>query len=429
MIRRFRITACSFMLLSFLLISAASAQTYDYATGIRGTRLWMPPGLQTVKGILIYGNGAGADERSAATAPWLQQFAQMHNFALIATSMWGNLSGGEIATWDAHLAALGSESGHPELINAPWAPIGFSNGGQMSYGFNALRPEKTIAFITNKGCCYNNLLPPEASLKTPGILIAGELDTAVRRDNIRNLFNNNRARGALWSWVEQEGVGHAGLAHELMLPFMDEAIRLRYPANQAPTATTGVTLLDVVPTDGWLVDQSTWHSGLTKIASHDQYAGNKALAGWLVDQNVAYMYRAFSTYDHEAALSFASPQVPGLPEVGFGTNPTNLQLRLNLAGLPGWTKVELFNGAQSLLEVLPSGPPQSLLTLSAPIFGAGVYGLSALVTKADGQTLSTSNLLVFTAIPEPTTIGSLLTCAFVLTCTLVRRKRSGVFCR
>ena len=87
------------------------------------------------------------------------------------------------------------------------------------------RPEKTIAFITNKGCCYNNTLPPTASLNTPGILIAGELDTDVRRNNIRALFDNNRSRGALWSWVEQPGIGHAGLAQELTVPFMDEAIR------------------------------------------------------------------------------------------------------------------------------------------------------------------------------------------------------------
>ena len=206
-----------------------------------------------------------------------------------------------------------------------------------------------------------------------------------------------------------------------MLPFMDEAIRLRYPANQVPTATTGVTLLDVLPTNGWLVNQSTWQSGLTQIASYDQYPSNKALAGWLLDENLAYMYRAFSTYDHVATLSFVAPQVPGLPEVGFGTNPTNLQLQLNLSGLPGWTKVELFNGAQSLLQVLPSGPPQSMLALYAPMSESGVYGLSALVTKADGQTLSTSNLLVFTAVPE--TASGVLTLIGLATLAIHMRGR------
>jgi len=291
----------------------------------------------------------------------------------------------------------------------------------MSYGFNAVRPEKTIAFVTNKGCCYNNTLPPAASLKTPGILIAGELDTAVRRDSIRTLFENNRARGALWSWVEQQGVAHAGLAHELMLPFMDEAIRARYPVNQAPTATVGVTLLDVNPINGWLTDQSTWHSGLTQVASYDQYSGNKQTAGWLLNENVAFLYRAFSTYDHDVHLAFAQPQYPSLPEINFGFASEILKLQLNLSGTPDWTKIELFNDAQSLLQVTPSGTPQLLLNLNVPIVRSGVYGLSALVTHADGHTLSTTNLLVYTNVPEP--LGSILMfVSGIVTAPFFRRK-------
>src|SRR3954453_19114831 len=189
--RKFVIAACLFALVCGFAPLCTRAQFYQYNTDVRGTLLWVPPGVQTVKGIVIWGNGAGADERSAASAPWLQQFAQLHGFALIGTSMWGKLVGSEINTWDQHIAALALQSGHAELKNAPYAPIGFSNGGQMSYGFNALRPEKTIAFITNKGCCYNNTLPSTSALNTPGILIAGELDTDTRRNSIHSLFDNN----------------------------------------------------------------------------------------------------------------------------------------------------------------------------------------------------------------------------------------------
>jgi dienelactone hydrolase len=387
-------------------------QVFDYTTDIRGTRMWVPPNLSLIRGIVVYGNGAGADYRDAVYAPWLRQFAQVHGFALIGTSLWGNLSGSEINTWDIHVAALAAASGHAELKNAPLAPMGFSNGGQMSYGFNALRPEKTIAFITNKGCCYNNLLPSTAALKTPGILIAGELDTVVRRDNIRNLFLNNRARGALWAWVEQEGVGHSGLADELILPFMAEAIRLRYPANQVPTATSGVTLLAVNETSGWLADQTTWKSGLTQIAPYSQYPGNKQSAGWLLNDNVAFAYRAFSTYQHEASLDFVNPlQFPSpIPlEVNVGSSvPTSVKFRLDLSELPGWTKVELFDGAQLVLQLMPSAIPEKDVMLNVPINRSGVYGFSAIVTGADGITKSATNLLGFTAIPEPTTISSML---------------------
>jgi len=342
-------------------ISPAAAQVpggvvFEHNTSPRGTRLWIPPDLQTVKGILIYGNGAGADFRDAVYAPWLQQFAQLHDFAVIGTSLWGNLSGNEIATWDAHLAALATASAHPELVHAPWAPMGLSNGGQMSYGFNALRPDKTIAFITNKGCCYNNRAPSMAALKTPGILIAGEFDTAVRNNSIKGLFDANRPRGALWSWVEQEGVGHAGLADEIILPFMAEAIRLRYPADQTPTATSGVTLLAVNESDGWLTDSSTWKSGLTHIAAYGAYQGDKRRAGWLLNENMAHVYRAFSTYDSPVRLDFdeASP-VPfelGV-RVAYQT-PTTLSLNLDVSAVPDWTKIELLNYATPVLTLLPT---------------------------------------------------------------------------
>ena len=216
--KAFLICACLFALPSGFTPSVAHAQVYDYATDIRGTRMWVPPGTPTIKGIVVYGNGAGADYRDAVYAPWLQQFAQVHEFALIGTSMWGNLSGSEINTWDVHVAGLAAASGHSELNNAPLAPMGFSNGGQMSYGFNALRPEKTIAFITNKGCCYNNLLPSTAALKTPGILIAGEFDTPTRRDNIRNLFQTNRAGRSL-VMGRAGGSGPRGLSRRTHLAF------------------------------------------------------------------------------------------------------------------------------------------------------------------------------------------------------------------
>jgi dienelactone hydrolase len=387
---------------------------FDHTTGIRGTRMWLPSGVTTVKGIVIYGNGAGADMRRAAEAPWLQQFADLHDFALIGTSLWGNLSGAEIDVWDDHLEALAAASDHPELVHAPWAPMGFSNGGQMSYGFNALRPEKTIAFITNKGCCYNNRTPPAASLKTPGILIAGELDSATRRDSIRGLFETNRSRGALWSWVEQEGLAHEGFADEMVLPFMAEAIRLRYPTDQVPTAIQGVTLRPVNEVDGWLVDQSTWNSGLTQIASYDNYTGNKQTAGWLLNENVAHLYRAFSTYDRPVNLEFSDPWT--WEEVGYTPpalsltehTPATLQLTLDVSAMPSWTKIELFNYAEPVLTLTSSPSLPTELEFDLPIFGRGIFSYSALVTAADRQTVRTTNLLTYLAVPEPTTAATFI---------------------
>jgi len=153
---------------------------------------------------------------------------------------------------------------------------------------------------------------------------------------------------------------------------------------------------------------------LTKVASYNQYSGNKQTAGWLLDENIAFLYRAFSTYDHDVHLAFAQPQYPGLPEINFGFAPASLQLQLDLSGAPGWTKIELVAGAQSLLQLTPAGISQSLLNLDVPFLSSGVYGLSALVTHADGHTLSTTNLLVYTAVPEPGVLSMSLIAAAVL---------------
>lgn len=359
----------------------------------RLTRLWIPADVETVRGILIIGNGAGGDSTGAAANPIYQRFGDLHNFAVVGTGFWGNLSGStELSIWDNHLIALATTSGHPELIHAPYAPIGFSNGGQMSYGFNALRPEKVIAFITNKGCCYNDRLPSEAALQTPGLLIAGELDTQVRRDSIRGLFNDNRPRGALWSWVEEENTAHARADDELVLPFMAEAIRLRYPSGELPTATAGVSLRALEEEDGWLADQSTWMSGLVKTAAFGEYVGDKSTAGWLLNENMAQLYRAFATYDKPVSIQFpSSPLLLG--ESLSADLPVKLDVRVNTSGIVDWTKVELFDYAQKIGEALAGGVPASTAIVPTTLSAGHVHALTALVTLADGSTVRTTNIV------------------------------------
>ena len=131
----------------------------------------------------------------------------------------------------------------------------------------------------------------------------GRIGYQFRRDSIRGLFEANRPRGALWSWVEEENTGHARSDDEIVLPFMAEAIRLRYPTDEFPSATGGVTLSSLNEEDGWLADQSTWTSGLVEVFTHlpTMPATNEA-AGWLLNQDMAHLYRAFATYDKPASI-------------------------------------------------------------------------------------------------------------------------------
>jgi dienelactone hydrolase len=382
-----------FLLITIVSSVDAIAQTFDHSESGRLTRLWIPADAGTVRGILIVGNGAGGDSTGAALNPIYQRFGQLHRFAVIGTGFWSNFSSsGEISMWDNHLAALATASGHPELIHAPYAPIGFSNGGQMSYGFNALRPEKVIAFIANKGCCYNARLPSESALQTPGLLIAGELDTQVRRDSIRGLFNDNRPRGALWSWVEEENTGHARTDDEIVLPFMAEAIRLRYPNGELPTATSGVILHALSEEDGWLAEQSTWMSGLVTTSSYAEYVGDKSTAGWLLNGNMAQLYRAFATYDKPVSIQV--PSSPVLLGESLSSNlPVTLNVQVNTAAMVDWTKVELFDYAQKIGDVLAGGGPSTIAVVPTTLSAGRIHALTALVTGSDGATVRTTNVV------------------------------------
>lgn len=393
--------ACLFVTLSPL-IANSQGKFFAHTSHGRKTRMWIPPDVSTVRGILIVGNGAGGDSTTAASSRIYQGFGELHDFAVVGTGFWGNLSDpAEIGIWDNHLSELGSASGHPELVNAPWAPIGFSNGGQMSFGFNALRPEKVVAFITNKGCCYNSRLPGPASLATPGLLIAGELDSQFRRDSIRGLFQDNRPRGALWSWVEQECTDHTDPNDEIVLPFMAEAIRLRYPQGVLPSASQGIALNTVDEADGWLVDQSTWMDGLTDIASYSDFTGDKSTAGWLLNENMAQLYRAFATYDKP--VSIVRPRRVTLGEFFGDEIPLALDVHIDTSTLTDWSKVELFNYASKVGEAFRVGDGQATAIIGATLAAGGVHALTALVTHADGVTLSPSNVVtVLTSnVPEP----------------------------
>jgi len=422
---RYCVWQSSLAVLSLLLVALspglAVAQTglFNHSESGRLTRLWIPPDVDTVRGILIVGNGAGGNVTSAAQNRVYQRFGEIHDFAVIGTGLWGNFSApSELSIWDNHLAALATASGHPELVHAPWAPIGLSNGGQMSYGFNSLRPDKVLAFITNKGCCYNDRLPTEAALQTPGLLIAGELDTQVRRDSIRGLFEANRPRGALWSWVEEENTGHARSDDEIVLPFMAEAIRLRYPTDQLPSPTNGVALNSLNEADGWLADQSTWMSGLVEVSSYADYEGDKSTAGWLLNENMAQLYRAFATYDKPVSIQFPSSPVLLAESIGNQV-PLPLSVRVNTSRIADWTKVELFDYAQKLGEVM-AGQGSTSAVVSTTLSPGRVHALTALVTHADGVTARSTNIVtVLTAVvPEP---ASALLLGFVAPILLRRR--------
>ena len=280
-----------------------SQTTYQVDTiddGItKSIRLKIPEGVNEVEGILIKGNpwqGGVLDyvDDSVANA-----FASSINFAVMATSLWGRFKiNEEFELFEFCIDSLAQMSEHPEISDAPFIFFGCSNGGQMAHSYNSLRPEKCIAFLVDKGGYYINPIPDTMALLTPGILVAGELDAQYRIDAINDLFYNNRPRGAKWSHILCQGVGHASVdeTHYLFLTMAEAAYKLRYPLNQTPV-NGPVILRNLNENNGWLSDSTTWESSIISVSDHNDYYGQVDSASWHINKDLAFLYAAHSSYN------------------------------------------------------------------------------------------------------------------------------------
>jgi hypothetical protein len=388
--KRLRWIGCAVCALAFPLAQAA---VYDFALGDiynRSLRMNVPDSVTIVRGIIIYGNGAQGDVRSMATDPELVALATSLECAVMGTANWGYFSDTipptELSWFEYGLQRFAAMSGHPEIVNAPWMPSGLSNGGNMSYELNAQRSAKVITFMTNKGGYYSHLRPDVSALFTPGVLIAGQLDDELHHTVIQDLFTGNRPRGALWVAMEEEGAGHiTGNARELFFPYLEAMFRARFPVGASPMAGL-VPLLAVNEADGWLTDPDSYKNGFADIAPYAAYVKDKTVAGWLPNRRLAYIFRAFASYNKPSAQATISP----------GTGPVDWDTTLTYAiGELGeaWTSVDFFEGDVFLKHVTPAdGAPLSVATM-APAPGYSVF--HAVVTLADGTQRTTMPRRVF----------------------------------
>jgi hypothetical protein len=107
----------------------------------------------------------------------------------------------------------------------------------------------------------------------------------------------HRPKGALWGWMAVEGVGHEFAGQEVLaMPILYAAVRLRYPAD-GDVRKGPVRLKSVDLESGWVADNTTWKSGLTTITPAKKFKGDVAKSSWLLNEDIAFIYRAYATHD------------------------------------------------------------------------------------------------------------------------------------
>ncbi|TVR46536.1 MAG: hypothetical protein EA402_02465, partial [Planctomycetota bacterium] len=350
------------------------AQEQELFNPSNSSRAFIPSEATVIRGIILFGNGAGSDDRHHAEDSAAQAWARKHQFAIFATSGFGSISRGERGQdwrrmW-SDIDQLVEDSGRPELRHAPWLLWGHSNGGQMAYGIARLMPEKTIAFIVNKGGNYPRHGGREP-LEVPALFITGSRDRERRFEAISEIYNQGRAQGALWAWIQEYGVGHGvGSSQRTAFTFFEEVLALRYPHDpeNVPTADTPAILRPLDPNHGWLIDigEEAWSSGFTHITAAS--AGDVAARGWAPNESVARMLRAQVSYHPDHARSFYGKAIevmaPYHPSPGRGSNfspdhmlymeglPINYQLKIHL---DDWQALEVFDGTDLIARIENAG--------------------------------------------------------------------------
>jgi hypothetical protein len=293
------------------------------------------------------------------------------------------------ASYQAFLRAVKQfsiDSHHPELVNAPYATTGFSAGGGFASTLLTRDPDKVIASVPvgariNFDVFQAPDAPTAAHLGVPTCLITGEQENSAKV--VDPVFIPYRPQGALYSWMAVQGIGHEMRGQEVLaMPLLDAVVRLRYPAD-GDVRKGPIKLKPVDVVSGWVADNTTWKSGLTSIVPAKQFKGDLGHSSWLPSEELAFIYRAYSTYDRPLTITSPPSDMPGgAQDCNAGAD---VPIIVDASHFPNWKKLGFYDGATKLGEIT-EGTPKFTARSLAP----GYHVFSVLGTDAQGN-LRTSN--------------------------------------
>jgi len=388
---------------SVLTVSNRRYKVYDYGEAGKEYRLVVPEGLKTVRGLLVECNYAGGDSREDWTiCSCYREFMHLHGFGLVG-SKGDNTNIASYQIFRNFLEKVGRVSNRPELVNAPYATVGFSAGGGFASTLMTRDAERTIAAGIIEAR-YNftafqapNPPPSPAVLAIPSVLITGGKDNpsswAGRSEMVDEVFVPFRPKGAEYAWLVLPGYGHEYAENRqdlVIMPLLDLAVRTRYPKEADPTQVP-IKLLSIDPVTGWVADNTTWQSDLTKIVPATQFKGDLGHSSWLQNEDIAFIYRAYATHERPMTITSPAPCGPGVTAVDPGSN---VPITVDVSRFPNWKKLEFYDGAKKL-GTLTAKPTQ----LTATNLAAGYHVFSVLGTDNAGDVRTSNPVMVVVRMP------------------------------
>jgi hypothetical protein len=341
-------------------------------------------------------------------------------------------------------------------------PIGFSGGGSDAQDVSQGLPSRTITFISNRraGNVASDAQPGWTNLS--GLYLPGGEDTnsgarpsftysSVIKGGPNNGYTyypagySVRENGGLAAMGVLLGRGHsddagsspASPGYEFGWYWIARNAAARLPAAAASDVAGNPVVLNALSkTSGWLADTDKYvtpanlapigdtrkdtpagTSPFKAIAAHADYAGDKEIASWLVDRDLAFAYRAAMSNDQGTAPRFNSEtnaplntplQFTGLAALQSLQQGATANLSINprdfVTGGTTITKMDFYDGATFLgSDTLASDG----WGITSPMNEAGIRGLSVIATRSDGQVRTSFRAISVQAVPEPSALALL----------------------
>lgn len=389
-------------------VSGRSYMVYEYTDLESKTYcVVIPEGLRTVRGLLVNANYYGGDSRRDWTfCHYYREFMHLHDFALVAAN-------GTCPHTNAFkglrksLQMISVESKHSELVNVPYVAVGFSSGGGFASTLMTYDPDRTIAAGIIEARYNFDVFtrpnpppgPTAAHLAIPSVLISGGKGNPNAQTGVLpmvdDVFVPYRPKGAEFAWVVLPDYGHEYAENRqdlLIMPLLDLAVRTRYPKNGDPTKGP-IKLITIDPATGWVADNTTWQSGLTKILPAREFKGDLGHSSWLQNEDIAFIYRAYATHNNPLVITSLGPCGPGTPSVDPGSS---VLITVDTSKLPHWTKLEFCDGAKKLGTVTNTPPRFTAANLTP-----GYHVFSVLGTDTQGNLHTSNPVMVVVRNPSP----------------------------
>jgi len=317
------------------------------------------------------------------------------------------------------LRVLGERTGHPELGHVPLVTSGYSRYSGPAQALVEHFPDRVVCFLTGFGPSGQELTDKirrqeHSWLETPSQFLACEWENLYSGGDKSTILDRQwrRAPGVLRMMGVTWRVYHnPANYHDLGIVFVDRCIAARVPEDWDP-ADGAPALHPVREEDGWLGSHEGWaipveeipetwneHATIAPVAEFD---GDPRRASWLLDETVAWTWRAFNSRHSKARI--VAPGHPMVPvHEGQSVGPTlHLELGLQaeesfpveiLCDEAGVASLEVFAGTDRIGEgdEFTGGESafgstrKATCTIEVTIAEPGIHPLMARYTTDDGR--------------------------------------------